>query len=288
MHASPGGSVVAQSLLRQAADRGVTICFADLDGADGLWVPEERTVLVNRGLSEAKVAEVIEHELAHVMIDDQHAELDAGKDVLVGQPQSGRRREAVALTAALGLVAVVGGVMYGLHTARGPENRVAPNPNAPGLTATESGSPRPSLSPSPGRNGVVSAPVNPTAPSGSGLGPPISPPGISPTATKPLPKPTATDPSGHAPSGPGPSSSPPPPSTPTPDPPASTTPPPDPTTPAPTTPVQDSAGAGDTGGQGGGTDSGTLSGIDGGALGTDPPAAADASAAVPVGDTGAP
>ena len=52
MPASPGGSVVDQSLLRQAADRGVTICFADLDGADGLWVPEERTVLVNRGLSE--------------------------------------------------------------------------------------------------------------------------------------------------------------------------------------------------------------------------------------------
>jgi len=40
--------VVDQSLLRQAADRGVTICFADLDGADGLWVPEERTVLVSR------------------------------------------------------------------------------------------------------------------------------------------------------------------------------------------------------------------------------------------------
>ena len=43
--------MVDQSLLRQAADRGVTICFADLDGADGLWVPEERTVLVNRGLA---------------------------------------------------------------------------------------------------------------------------------------------------------------------------------------------------------------------------------------------
>ncbi|HEY7102565.1 MAG TPA: DUF6782 family putative metallopeptidase, partial [Mycobacteriales bacterium] len=123
--------MVDQSLLRQAADRGVTICFADLDGADGLWVPEERTVLVNRGLPEAKVAEVIEHELAHVMIDDQHADLDAGKEVVVGQPP-GRRREAVALAAALGLVAVVGGVMYGIHTARGPTklDRVAPNPNA--------------------------------------------------------------------------------------------------------------------------------------------------------------
>ena len=75
--------------MRRAADRGVTICFADLDGAEGLWVPEERTVLVNRGLSEAKAAEVIEHELAHVMIDDQHADLDAGKDVLVGHRRHG-------------------------------------------------------------------------------------------------------------------------------------------------------------------------------------------------------
>jgi len=84
--------VVDQSLLRQAADRGVTICFADLDGADGLWVPEERTVLVNRGLPDEKVAEVIEHELAHVMIDDQHADLDAGKEVLVGRPPAPYRR----------------------------------------------------------------------------------------------------------------------------------------------------------------------------------------------------
>ncbi|HVC74518.1 MAG TPA: DUF6782 family putative metallopeptidase, partial [Mycobacteriales bacterium] len=139
--------MVDQSLLRQAADRGVTICFADLDGADGLWVPEERTVLVNRGLSEAQVAEVIEHELAHVLIDDQHADLDAGKEVLVGQPPSqGRRRETVALAAALGLVAVVGGVMYVFHPARGPDKlaRVAPIPNGSGLSVEESGDPKPS------------------------------------------------------------------------------------------------------------------------------------------------
>ena len=112
--------MVDQSLLRRAADRGVTICFADLDGAEGLWVPEERTVLVNRGLSEAKAAEVIEHELAHVMIDDQHADLDAGKDVLSGQtPTRSWRSETVALAAAVGLIAVVGGAVFGINAARG-------------------------------------------------------------------------------------------------------------------------------------------------------------------------
>jgi hypothetical protein len=130
--------VVDPSLLRQASDRGVTIAFADLDGADGLWVPEERTVLVSRGLSEAKISEVIEHELAHVMIDDQHADLDAGKDVLVGHPPARSRRLLMALAAA-GLVAVVGGVTVGMKaTGGGPDEQVvAPQPD--GLTASESG-----------------------------------------------------------------------------------------------------------------------------------------------------
>jgi hypothetical protein len=277
--------VVDQSLLRQAADRGVTICFADLDGADGLWVPEERTVLVNRGLPQAKVAEVIEHELAHVMIDDQHADLDAGKDVLVGQPP-GRRREAVALAAALGLVAVVGGVMYGIHTARGPDklDRVAPNPNAPGLTASESGSPRPSLSPSRGPDGrIVYVTVYPT-PTGSGLGPPIMPSSISPTATKPAaPSRTAARTATGAPppqqqttTSPAPpppvqtSEQPPPPSTPTPD----------PTTAVPS--PDDTAGAGGTG------DTGGVGDTDNAPIGTDPATAANASAVVPVDGTTAP
>jgi len=139
--------VVDQSLLRQAADRGVTICFADLDGADGLWVPEERTVLVNRGLPDEKVAEVIEHELAHVMIDDQHADLDAGKEVLVGRPPAPYRRPQAMALAAVGLVVVVGGVAYGINAAHGNRNleRLAPDPNAPGLTAQESGDPRPNV-----------------------------------------------------------------------------------------------------------------------------------------------
>ena len=274
--------MVDQSLLRQAADRGVTICFADLDGADGLWVPEERTVLVNRGLSEAQVAEVIEHELAHVLIDDQHADLDAGKEVLVGQPPSqGRRRETAALAAALGLVAVVGGVMYGIHTARGPDkqDQVAPNPSGPGLTVQESGSP--SLSPSRAPDGgIVYVTVYPTAPLLDTTGSPIIPPTVSATATKPVPRPTATrSPAGVPPPAPT-SAAPPPPATTT-EAPAPTTQPPEPTTDPPTTSAGETpGGVGDTGDQGvGGTDSAPV--------GTEPATVADASVA-PVDGTTAP
>jgi hypothetical protein len=284
MPASPGGSVVAQSLLRQAADRGVTICFADLDGADGLWVPEERTVLVNRGLSEAQVAEVIEHELAHVLIDDQHADLDAGKEVLVGQPPSpGRRREAVALAAALGLVAVVGGVMYGIHTARGPvkQDQVAPNPNGTGLTFQESGSP--SLSPSRAPGGaIVYVTVYPTPPMPSVPGSPIDLPSLSPTATRPVPSPTAArTTAGAPPKQQTTSSAPPPPAQTSEQPPPQTTPTPDPTSVVPS--PDESAGAGGAGGDTG--DQGGVGGTDSGPVGTDPATAADASAAVPDGGT---
>ncbi len=129
-----GGSVVDPSLLRQAADRGVTICFADLDGADGLWVPEERTVLVNRSLSEREVAAVIEHELGHVAIDDQHAELDAG----VGRPPpAATRRWAPAALTAAACLAVVAGVTLGLTRDQGGALRDEPvvAPTAPPRTA---------------------------------------------------------------------------------------------------------------------------------------------------------
>ena len=100
-----------------AADRGVTICFADLDGADGLWVPEERTILVNRRLPESRVNEVIEHELAHVAIDDQHADLDAG----AWEPRPAAalfgRRWATPVLSAAAFVALVGGVTLGLTAA---------------------------------------------------------------------------------------------------------------------------------------------------------------------------
>ncbi len=270
--------MVDQSLLRQAADRGVTICFADLDGADGLWVPEERTVLVNRGLSDAKVAEVIEHELAHVMIDDQHADLDAGKEVLAGQPPAeGRRREAVALAAALSLVAVVGGVMYGIHTARGPAklDRVAPNPNGPGLSAQESGDPTPSLSPSRGPDGsIVYVTVTPPAPTPSATGSPMILPTA--TATKLFPPPTAARTTAGAPPAPQLTTSPAPPPPPqTTDPPAVTQ-TPDPVTVAPTTPAGESPGAGGA------------TGDQGGAGGTDPTTVADVSIAAPASDVAPP
>lgn len=134
---TPGGSVVDPSLLRLAADRGVTICFADLDGADGLWVPEERTVLVNRRLSEREVAEVIEHELGHVAIDDQHADLDAG---VRRPPPASSRRWAAALTAAACL-AIVGGISAGLARAPGSTIKEGPvvAPSAPPLTAAPPG-----------------------------------------------------------------------------------------------------------------------------------------------------
>ena len=276
--------MVDQSLLRQAADRGVTICFADLDGADGLWVPEERTVLVNRGLSDAKVAEVIEHELAHVMIDDQHADLDAGKEVLVGLPPAeGRRRETVALAAALSLVAVVGGVMYGIHTARGPDklDRVAPNPNAPGLTVQESGDPKSSLSPSRGPDGrIIYVTVTPPAPTPGTTGSPIILPTPTATATKPVPPATAARTTAGAPPAVPQTTSAAPPPPQTTDPPA-VTPTPDPVTVPPTTPAGESPGAGGaTGDQGGagGTDP----------VGTDPATIADVSIAPPAGDVAPP
>lgn len=129
--------MVDPSLLRLAADRGVTICFADLDGADGLWVPEERTVLVSRSLSEREVAAVIEHELGHVAIDDQHAELDAG---VVRPPPASSGRWAAALTAAACL-AIVSGVTLGLTRDPGGAIREEPvvAPTAPPLTAAPPG-----------------------------------------------------------------------------------------------------------------------------------------------------
>jgi hypothetical protein len=194
--------VVDPSLLRQANDRGVTIAFADLDGADGLWVPEERTVLVSRKLTEAEVARVIEHELTHVMIDDQHADLDAGKDVLVGHPPARSRRwAAVGLTAA-GLLAVVGGVTYGIAHATGgpPKEQLAPT--VPGLTASESGSAPPGMIvvPSRGPDGqIVYVTVTAPAPSAPTPTPTPSPIGtVSASASvKVVPpgKPSATVPS---------------------------------------------------------------------------------------------
>jgi hypothetical protein len=97
--------VVDRSLEGLAADRGITICFADLDGAaEGLWLPEERTIMLARGLSSRRAAEVLEHELSHVDIEDGHAALDAG----VGQRRVVRARWAVAGTAVACLALLLG------------------------------------------------------------------------------------------------------------------------------------------------------------------------------------
>jgi hypothetical protein len=254
--------VVDQSLLRQAADLGVTICFADLDGAEGLWVPEERTVLVSRGLPDAKVAEVIEHELAHVMIDDQHADLDAGKDVLVGRPPARHRRPQTVALAAVSLVVVIGGAMYGVNAARDGSNQVAPNPDGPGLTAQESGGPKPTTSPSRAPNGeIVYVTVSASVPTPNGTGSPLDLPSPSVSATKPAPTPTVARSSAGAPPQQQQTTSPapPPPVQPTSDPAPPVTPTPDPTSAVPS--PDESAGeggaggaTGDQGGVGGGTD----------------------------------
>jgi hypothetical protein len=258
MPASPGGSVVDPSLLRQANDRGVTIAFADLDGADGLWVPEERTVLVSRTLTEAEVARVIEHELTHVMIDDQHADLDAGRDVLVGHPPRRDRRWAAAALTAAALAAVLGGVTYGLAKATGgpPKEQVAPT--VPGLSASESAPPGTVVVPSRAPDGrivyvTVAAPA-PSAPSPSPTPTPISSVSPSPSATGVVKgKPSATVPPG----GGGVTAVPTTPAAVTTNPPATTDPPTaPPTTPAvpPTSPAGASApGAGNSGGSPGGT-----------------------------------
>jgi len=192
--------VVDPSLLRQAADRGVTICFADLDGADGLWVPEERTVLVNRGLPEDRVAEVIRHELGHVAIDDQHAELDAGHEVLAGLPPSRARSWAAALGAAA-LVAAVGGLTVGLTRGPGAGDRrvVEPPPDRPATSSPATGRPTVTTSPSLGPDGrIVYVTITVTRP------PPRSPSQASPPAGSQTPSATArpTRPSRTAPAPP--------------------------------------------------------------------------------------
>jgi Putative metallopeptidase family (DUF6782) len=251
--------VVDQSLLRQASDRGVTICFADLDGADGLWVPEERTVLVSRRLSEQEVAEVIEHELAHVMIDDQHADLDAGRDVLVNRPPVRSRRWAAALTAA-GLVAVVGGVTIGIAKATGgpvrQEQVVAPTGQGT-LTAQESGpAPGTTVIPSRGPDGRIvykTVVVTETAPLPTSSGSPAGSLAPTRTATAPTARATVAVP----PAGQSVSPTPPPVQVTLNPPTASPTPePPTTTEPAPTTP----AGASESGAAGQ-TDAGTASDV---------------------------
>jgi outer membrane biosynthesis protein TonB len=280
--------VVDPSLLRQASDRGVTIAFADLDGAEGLWVPEERTVLVNRALPESRISEVIEHELAHVMIDDQHADLDAGREVLAGRPPAPSRRLLMGLAAA-GLVAVVGGVTVGMKSTGGGADEHVVAPTRGVLTPSE-----PNREPAPPGSTVIrirnakgeivyititpGAPVPPT---------PTPSPTLSatpnPTASAPVPPPPKT----KAPAPPAqPTASPtPPPSTVADVPPVIISPTPDPTTPDPPAETSPAAGASEPAGAAA-TDGGLSSG-DAPAPGTGDPSdvlVAASAAAVPVAD----
>jgi hypothetical protein len=214
-----------------AADRGVTICFADLDGADGLWVPEERTILVNRALSEQRVNEVIEHELAHVAIDDQHAALDAGVSRPPPSPVQSflAKRWATPALSAAGFLALVAGVTAGL-TAAVPDSstqEISRTPEVSGTAApTVSAGPTTSLSPSIGPDGqtyyktVIVTPTRPGTPlpsptdsaatlqsrvstrppAGGGpgtVGPGGTTPPLQPSATTdpPTPDPTTSEPS---------------------------------------------------------------------------------------------
>lgn len=198
--------MVDRSLMGLAADRGVTIAFADLDGADGLWVPEERTILVNRGLSESRMNEVIEHELGHVAIDDQHAELDAG----VFRPPPGplqtllSKRWATPALSAAAFLALVGGVWAGLAATLsdgGPQGITTPSPVG-GTDLPAPGEPTTTVVPTVDAQGrrtyvtitITKRPGTPvTTPT-----PTVSPTGIPPlgslpgTTTNPPPPPSAT------------------------------------------------------------------------------------------------
>jgi hypothetical protein len=211
--------VVDPSLMGLAADRGVTICFADLDGAEGLWVPEERTVLVSRRLSEQEIAAVIEHELEHVAIDDGHADLDAA----TRRPRARSTYWPAALTAAACL-ALVGGITAGLMGQSRGDVRQEPvvAPSRPGLTGS-------APAPSP----VVPTVVRTTGPDGLPTTRTIS---VTPTGAAPPPVPRRpASPAATGSAAPTTATSGPPATTAAPQPSASTTPEPTPSTTVPPT-----------------------------------------------------
>jgi hypothetical protein len=131
------------SLEALAAGRDITICFTDLDGADGLWLPEERTILLGQGLSKRRAAEVLQHELSHVDIEDGHAALDAAVHRHVG-----RIRWTVATTAAASIALLVGFKATQTHPQRIADSRPVPAAVAPTSTSQ------------PAKQAVVRAPVD--------------------------------------------------------------------------------------------------------------------------------
>jgi hypothetical protein len=125
--------VVDRSLEKQAADRGITICFADLDGVDGLWLPDERTILVDSRLGDRRAAEVLDHEFTHVDIDDGHAALDGAVRRRVG-----RTRLVVAASVAACLMLLAGiWLQFTSHSSSNPRQgrmTVADHTTAPPQT----------------------------------------------------------------------------------------------------------------------------------------------------------
>ena len=204
--------MVDRSMETLAVDRGVTICFAALDGVDGLWLPDERTILVSSRLGERQAAEVLQHELTHVDIEDGHAALDAAV-----RRRSGRTRFAVVSTAAACLVLLIGIRLQAAghptgdlrqqrtneagHTTAPPQTGHAPAPSRPPAvpatkvvtqvfnagvrTQTVTVLPPPvTPSPSPSRRATPSGtPAGPTVPPG-----PMTTP--TPTTSAPPPSPT--------------------------------------------------------------------------------------------------
>ena len=151
---------------------------------------------MNRGLSEAQGRRG-HRARARPRHDRRPARRPGRRQGGAGRPPAGagRRRETVALAAALGLVAVVGGVMYGIHTARGPDkqDRVAPNPNAPGPHRAGVRRRHALAQPVPraGRPDRLRHGVPDGARAGHDRQPDHARPTATATATKPVPRPTA-------------------------------------------------------------------------------------------------
>jgi hypothetical protein len=162
------------SLESLAADRGITICFADLDGADGLWLPEERTILLARGLSDKQAADVLEHELSHVDIEDGHAALDAAMHRHVG-----KARWAVAGTAAASLALMLG-IRVHLDSRPTADSHpitpvaVAPSHTSGGAKLTSTVAPPTRVIMIDGRVRTQTVTVTPPAPSSTAAGTPAS------------------------------------------------------------------------------------------------------------------
>ena len=58
---------------RQAEHEGIRVLAHPLIGANGLWLPDRRTILLRPGMSSALERSVLAHELAHAELGHLHA-----------------------------------------------------------------------------------------------------------------------------------------------------------------------------------------------------------------------